>query len=297
MNQLFINILAPVFEFLDKRWRRQAVWICTGPLIIGLITRNIILGILLLIPATIIYIIWITLGIRILTEKRSRSLLMDTLLAKSGLEDTSMIQGFTENEKLLGFFTKAGFQVKQSEDTSVYHGIQAFFRRFSLVTRFQVTLVEINGKKYVRKRYTPYDYKFFQALRNNLILDGLDIVPRLKYTNLHERCTWTEYVDGPSLDYLSLNNLISPTEKSEYSKLLINFKETFHKLMLCNLDLHRGNIIIRTHDNRAMQVDIDEARHYPAGGLLYRMYCIRDHKRVARQVNLLTGNNTEKTKG
>jgi hypothetical protein len=297
MNQLFIYILASVFEFLDKRWRRQAVWICTAPLIIGLITRNIILGILLLIPATIIYLIWLTLGIRILTDKRSRSLLIDALHAKSGLEDTSMIQGFMENEKLLGFFTKTGFMAGESVEKIVNHGLRAFFRRLSLVTRFQVALVEIQGKKYVRKRYTPYDYKFFQALRNNLILDGLDIVPRLKYANLHKRCTWTEYVDGLNLDYLSVNNLISPTEKSEYSKLLINFKESFHKLMLCNLDLHRGNIIIRSYDNRAMQVDIDEARHYPAGGLLYRMYCIRDHKRVARQVNLLTGNNTEETKG
>jgi hypothetical protein len=297
MNQLFINILASVFDFFDKRWRRQAVWICTGPLIIGLITRNTVFGILLLVPATVIYIIWITQGIRILTERHSRSLLMDALTAKSGLEDTSMIQGFRENEKLLGFFTKTGFMAGESAEKIVNHGLHAFFRRLSLVTRFQVALVEIHGKKYVRKRYTQYDYKFFQALRNNLILEGFDIVPRLKYLNLHERCTWTEYVDGPSLDYLSVNNLISPTEKSEYSKLLINFKESFHKLMLCNLDLHRGNIIIRGDDGKAMQVDIDEARHYPAGGLLYRMYCIRDHKRVARQVNLLTENNTEKTKG
>lgn len=294
MKTILMNIFASVFEFLDRRWRRQALWILPGPLIIGLITKSMVTGIILLVSAAIIYLVWITLGTRMLTEKRSKSIISNAASGEAkDLEDVSMLKDFKDTEVLLGIYTKSGFVKQQAGNPTDFHGLSAFFRRFSLNTRFQVALVEINGRKFVRKRYTASDYKFFQALQNYLIIKKLCITPKPRYVSLPERCIWTEFIDGPSLHYLCVNDLITQKERSEFAAKLIEFKNSLHRLGLCNLDLHRGNIILRRTDNRAMLVDIDEAKHYSANSLLFRLHCIKDQKRVGRQVNLLTGSSNK----
>ena len=294
MKSILLNIFASVFEFLDRRWRRQALWICTGPLIIGLISKSVATGIVLLIPAMMVYLLWVTLGMQILTEKRSKSLLLETLSNKiPDLTDVSMNQDFRDSEIHMGLFTKAGFMRQKAENPYAFRSIPGFFRRFSLDTRFQVALVEIQGEKFVRKQYTSSDYKFFQALRNNLIVRKLGITPKLRYVSVPDRSTWTEFVDGPSLHYLCKNDLIGQVEKTGFAGKLIEFKSLLHQLGLCNLDLHLGNILVRRYDNGAMLIDIDEAKHYLSSSFLYQLYCIKDQKRVDRPVNRLTGSKTK----
>ena len=140
---------------------------------------------------------------------------------------------------------------------------------------------EIRGKKLIRKQYTSSDYKFFQALRNDIIVRKLGIAPQLKYISVPDRSTWTEYVDGQSLHHLCTEDLITHTEKSEFAEKLIEYMNLLHQLGLCNLDLHRGNIIVRHHDNKAMLVDIDEAKQYPLNSFIYQLYCIRDQKELS----------------
>lgn len=294
MDNRLIHYLARVFAFFNRRWRRQAVWLGTGPLVSLVVTRSLTVSMIIAVLSVIIYLGWTTMGNAALTTVQARKLLKQVQMSQqSDLVDASAQLGFKASEKVLGQFTKNGFVSGNVDDTVEFRGIISCIKRFSLQTRYIVTLVEINGKRYVRKSYTSCDYNFYRGLRNNLMVRNLGISPQLEGVSVPGRTLWIEFVAGPSLHDVSETTVMSQAEQDSLFRQLNEFYDSLHQLGLCNLDIHRGNIILRSSDGQPLLIDMDEARLYSKDNILYKLYCILDRQVLDRELDLLVERNRQ----
>ena len=67
--------------------------------------------------------------------------------------------------------------------------------------------------------------------------------------------------------------------------------DALHDLGLCNLDLHRGNIIMRRSDGRPIFIDLDEQRLYPRNNSRFKLRCRIGRKKLNEEFNLMLERN------
>lgn len=281
--------MAAVAAFLDRKWRRQAVLILPLPLIIFALTEDLILAIKIAAACLVLYIMAISLGSFLLTRHQSLKLLRRAV--KSGQPNRLMSPDLKQTERFLGRFTKQGF-VKETTDTlPPFKGWADCFLKLRTETRFHIALVEIRGKKFVRKSYTPCDYKFYRCIRNNMMVEDLGFSPPLHYVSISERTVWIEFVHGVQLHDISEDGCLSTSSLNNIFSQLNFFHDALHELGLCHLDLHRGNVIYKELDNQPVLIDLDESWSFKKRGLLFRLHCINDRKRLDRQFDLLLRTN------
>lgn len=281
--------MAAAVAYLDRKWRRQAVLVLPLPFMVLALTRDFLLGLAAAGACVGVYVMAITLGSFFFTGHQSRKLLRQT----GGLNQPPVFMppDLKQSERFLGRFTKQGLVKEKTDTLPPFKGGVDCFLKFRTDTRFRIALVEIKGKRFVRKSYTPCDYKFYQCIRNNMTVADLGISPPLKFVSIKKRTVWIEFVRGAQLHDISETTCLPASGLEKIFSQLNFFHDALHGLGLCHLDLHRGNVIYKEGDGKPVLIDLDESRLFKKKRLMFRLYCINDRKRLDRQFDLLRRTN------
>ena len=287
MNQItLIDIVTPLYRAANRRGTRQAVAfaaVLSGALVL---TNNISISIFILVAAVAVYLVWTTAGRAWYTAAKAKKLL-STTHGEADPIDVSTHPQWRKRERFLGHYTHNGFIAGNVDVNKPFKGFASCLNKYSLKRRFRVSLVEIDGQKLVRKSYTPCDDKFYLGLRNNLLVRHLGISPPIRYVSIPDRTVWIEFVEGPSLTTVSNTTSFSEHEQRRLIDTLNHFDDFLHRIGLCDLDLHRGNIIMRVPDNKPVFIDLDEQRYFPGKGFLFKLRCRIDRIRLNEEIHLI----------
>ena len=283
------RLMAAGAAHLDRKWRRQALLIFPLPLMVLLLTRDLISALATAGACIFVYVTGITLGSFFVTAHKSRKLFQQ--VGNVGQRPMLMTSELKQAERFLGMFTKQGFVEEKTDTLPPFKRCLDCFFKFRIAVRFRIALVEIKGKWLVRKSYTPCDYKFYQCIRNNIMVKDLGISPPLTYVSIDERTVWIEFVRGFQLHDISETGCLPASGLDRIFAQLNFFYDTLHGIGLCHLDLHRGNVIYRECDGKPILIDLDESRLFSNKGLIFKLHCINDRKRLDRQFDLLRRTN------
>ena len=290
-----VKRMAAAVAYLDRKWRRQAALVLPLPFMVLALTLDLIPALAAAGACVLVYFMGITLVSFFFTGHKSRKLFRQA----GGLGKTPVLMtpDLKRSERFLGRFTKQGLVKGRTGTLPPFKGGIDCFLKFRTDTRFRIALVEIKGEQFVRKSYTPCDYKFYQCIRNNMMVADLGISPPLKFVSIKERTVWIEFVRGTQLHDISEAVCLPASCLEKIFSQLNFFHDTLHGLGLCHLDLHRGNIIYREGDNKPVLIDLDESRLFKKKRLVFRLHCINDRKRLDRQFDLLRRTNKRNLMG
>ncbi len=287
MKQInLIDVVTPLYLAVDRRGVRQAVVFAAVLFGALVVTGNLTLSVFILMAAVAVYLLWTTVGRALLTAARAKKLL-STANGEADPIDLSTHPEWRKRERFLGYYAHGGFIAGNVDINKPFKGFASCLNKYSLKRRFRASLVEIDGKKLVRKSYTPCDNKFYLGLRNNLMVRHLGISPPIRYVSIPDRAVWTEFVEGPSLTTVSNTTSFSDLKQQWLISTLNGFDHALHQIGLCNLDLHRGNIIMSPPDGKPVFIDLDEQHFFPRKGFLFKLRCRIDRISLNEEINLI----------